>query len=81
MPFNIDGEVYYWTLEVCQKANISRSTLLRRLDEGVLDKVRRDRRGWRLFSEDDLRSIVAETKRISIEEPVCIKDGQKQRRS
>jgi len=67
MPVKIDGEVHYWTLEVCRKANISRSTLLRRLEEGVLTKIRRDRRGWRLFTENDLSVIIAETERITVE--------------
>ena len=68
MPVKINGEVYYRTLEVCRKANISRSTLLRWLGNGLLTKTRRDRRGWRLFTENDLRAIVAEVERINVEE-------------
>jgi DNA-binding transcriptional MerR regulator len=68
MPIEIDGEVYYWTLEVCRKANVSRSTLLRLLKDGLLDKMRRDRRGWRLFTENDLSVIKAEINRIKVEE-------------
>jgi predicted site-specific integrase-resolvase len=68
MPVKINGEVYYRTLEVCRKANISRSTLLRWLENGLLTKTRRDRRGWRLFTENDLRAIVAEVERINVEE-------------
>jgi len=40
----------------------------RRLEEGVLTKIRRDRRGWRLFTENDLSVIIAETERITVEE-------------
>jgi len=68
MPIKIDGEVHYWTLEVCRKANVSRSTLLRRLNEGVLTKIRRDRRGWRVFNENDVSVIMAEIERITVEE-------------
>ena len=68
MPVKINGEVYYRTLEVCRKANISRSTLLRWLENGLLTKTRRDRRGWRLFTENDVRAIVAEVERINVEE-------------
>jgi DNA-binding transcriptional MerR regulator len=68
MPLEIDGETYYWTLEVCRKANVSRSGLLRLLKDGLLDKMRRDRRGWRLFTENDLRVIKAEINRIKVEE-------------
>jgi hypothetical protein len=65
----IDGEVYYWALEVCRKANISWSTLLRRLEESVLTTIRRDRRGWGgLFTENDLNIIIAETGRMTVEE-------------
>ena len=53
----IDGKVYYWTLEFCRKVPLSRSTLLRWLKGGVIQEPIRDRRGWRLFSEDDLKNI------------------------
>ena len=75
MPVKVDAEVHYWTLEVCRKANISRSTLLRRLEEGMLAKIRRDRRGWRLFTENDLNVIIAETERITVEETTRPKKG------
>jgi len=68
MSVKIDGETYYWTLEVCRKANISRSTLLRWLKEDVLATTRRDRRGWRLFTEKDLIAIIAETRKMTIQE-------------
>ena len=68
MPVKIDREVHYWTMEVCRKANISRCTLLRWIEDGVLIKIRRDRRGWRLFTENDLSVIIAETERITVEE-------------
>jgi predicted site-specific integrase-resolvase len=68
MPIKYDGIVYYWTLEVCRRANISRSTLLRWLEKGLLTKVRRDRRGWRLFTDNDILVIIAETGKMTIEE-------------
>ena len=76
MVVKIDGKTYYWTLEICRAANISRSTLLRRLKEGVLTKTLRDRRGWRLFSEKDLSVILAETGRTSIEEEPTTNKGE-----
>ena len=76
MPIDINGEIHYWTLEVCHKANISRSTLLRRLEEGILAKIRRDRRGWRLFTENDLNVIKSDTEMITVEDTTRHKKGK-----
>lgn len=69
MPVMINGQTYYRTAEICQKAGISRTTFFRWLKEGVLEDIeRRDRRGWRLFTEDDLSKIQAEAGRIEVEQ-------------
>jgi excisionase family DNA binding protein len=68
MPTEISGEVYYTTSEVCKETGISRPTLFRWLKQGVLKEIRKDRRGWRLFTEDDLNTIKAETRRIEVKE-------------
>ncbi len=65
MRIEINGETYYRTLEACRKAGISRGTLLRWLEEGILKEPRRDRRGWRLFTVNDLNIIGAEVTKIS----------------
>lgn len=45
---------------------ISRTTLFRWLTEGVFSEPKhRDRRGWRLFTEDEVNRIEAEANRIS----------------
>jgi predicted site-specific integrase-resolvase len=67
MPLEIDGCRYYRTLEVCSKANISRATLFRWLKSGILDKRLKDRRGWGLFTEEDIEKIRIEAKKIIIE--------------
>ena len=59
----INEKKYYWTLEFCRKAHISRSTLLRWLKEGVIEEPIRDRRDWRIFSEADLKRIKVEVER------------------
>jgi len=65
MPINIHGKTYYRTGETAQLAGISRSTLLRWLDSGIIkDTPRRDRRGWRLFSEDELETLKAESSQV-----------------
>ena len=61
MPIAINGETYYRTAEVCYIVGISRSTLFRWLREGLFADVKNcDRRGWRLFTEDDLERLRAE---------------------
>jgi excisionase family DNA binding protein len=65
MPVNINEKTYYRTSEVCRLARISRSTLLRWLKEDNLHvQDYRDRRSWRLFTEDDVHALVTEANRI-----------------
>jgi predicted site-specific integrase-resolvase len=66
MPILINSQTYYRTLEACQKAGISKATLFRWLKEGVLDDVaHKDRRGWRLFTEDEVKRIKDEADRVN----------------
>ena len=64
MPLKINNLTYYRTSEACIKTGISRATLFRWLKAGLLAKSYRDRRGWRLFTEDDLNRIQAEANRV-----------------
>ncbi|MGD9142736.1 MAG: MerR family transcriptional regulator [Dehalococcoidia bacterium] len=65
MPVILDNRTFYRTSEVCRKAGISRSTLLRWLKEGYLNiSEYRDRRSWRLFTESDVESLINEANRI-----------------
>jgi transposase-like protein len=65
MPVKIDGRIYYRTAEVCQIVGIGKSTLFRWIRQNIVDDAEyRDRKGWRLFAEDELHSLEAETKRI-----------------
>ena len=66
MPTEINGEVYYTTSEICGETGISRPTLFRWLRQGVLKEIRKDRRGWRLFTEEELNTIKAETGKIDV---------------
>jgi predicted site-specific integrase-resolvase len=66
MPVSINDRTYYRTSEVCRLARISRSTLLRWLKvDGLHVQDFRDRRSWRLFTEDDVKTLVSEANRIS----------------
>ena len=65
MPIVINGKSYYRTAEACQIAGISRSTFFRWLRQGSFKDVANfDRRGWRLFTKDDLRRLKAEVNQI-----------------
>ena len=66
MPVVIDGETYYKTADVCQMARISRSTLFRWLREDPeIDARHRDKRGWRLFTEQEVQRLKKESDRIT----------------
>lgn len=65
MPVELNGRTYYRTAEVCQIVGIGRSTLFRWLRQNVVKEAQyRDRKGWRLFTEEELRSLAAESSRI-----------------
>ncbi len=66
MPIEINGQTYYRTSEACVKTGVSRATLFRWLKVGILKKSYKDRRGWRLFTEDDLSKIKTEAMRVEV---------------
>jgi DNA-binding transcriptional MerR regulator len=62
MPLIKNEKTYYRTLEVCQMAGISKSTLFRWLKENVIEEhEERDWRGWRLFTLDQVEQIKSRT--------------------
>ncbi len=55
MPVTIKDTTYYRTAEVCRMVGISRTTLFRWLKDGLLREAQyRDRRGWRLFTKEEI---------------------------
>lgn len=65
MPVAIEGHNYYRTAEVCLAAGIAKSTLFRWMREGIIKEAKyRDRKGWRLFTEDEINKLMAEVNRI-----------------
>ena len=65
MPVKINGRIYYRTAEVCQTVGIGKSTLFRWIRQNIVkDAEYRDRKGWRLFAEDELLSLKSETNKI-----------------
>ncbi len=66
MPVAINGIRYYRISEACRMAGISRTTLLRWLRQGNLKLPEyRDRRKWRLFTEDDVDRLNLEANRVT----------------
>ena len=58
MSVAIKRQTYYRTKEACQIIGISRSTLVRWLAKGIFkDASHRDVRGWRLFTQADIKTI------------------------
>ena len=63
----INGIEYYRTHEACRKAGITKNTFLRWVARGNYPDVNcRDRRGWRLFTEDDIENLKTEVNKINI---------------
>ncbi len=67
MSREIQGKLYFETGEACQKVGVSRQTLNRWLKRGFLPVICRDRKGWRLFTQEDINIIEAESQRIRVE--------------
>lgn len=58
MPRVIDGEEFYFAHETAKQAGISKATLLRWIEKGLVsDAKRRDRNEWRLFSVAEIARI------------------------
>ena len=65
MPVTINGKDYYRTAEVCRILGISRNTLFRWLARRVVKSEYRDYRGWRLFTEDQIRILKERLYRVT----------------
>jgi len=64
MPREINNTTYYLSSEACEIANISRGTLFRWIRENIIPEVEiKDRNGWRLFSEAEVKKIKAEAQK------------------
>jgi hypothetical protein len=67
MSVVIEGKKYYKTQEACKKAGISRATFFRWLKKGTFqDVAQRDRRGWRLFTDEDIKRLKKEANKINV---------------
>ncbi len=67
MPVEMNSQTYYRTSEVCRMVGISKNTLFRWLKQGLLGECeRRDRRGWRIFTEDEVELLRGEASQITM---------------
>lgn len=58
MPKVVDGKHFYLAHEAAKAAGVSKQTLLRWISENrVQDAAKRDRNGWRLFTDPEVRAI------------------------
>jgi DNA-binding transcriptional MerR regulator len=58
MPKVLEGKQFYLAHEAAKVAGISKQTLLRWITENrIKDAAKRDRNGWRLFSEPEVKAI------------------------
>jgi predicted site-specific integrase-resolvase len=74
MTVTINGQRYYRSVEVYQMVGISRTTLFRWVQQGICGETElRDRRGWRLFTQDEVDRLRAEVNRITKTERLRLK--------
>lgn len=67
MTVEIDGRIFYRTTEALKKIGISRATFFRWLKAGIIEDVlHKDRRGWRLFTDEDIERLRKEAHKVSI---------------
>ena len=67
MPVRINGMEYYRTNEACVSAGITKNTFLRWVTNGSFPDVSfRDRRGWRLFTQDDVNRLKSEVNKVEV---------------
>jgi hypothetical protein len=68
MSIKINGVEYYRTSEACAIAGITKNTYLRWVAKNsYLDVSHRDRRGWRLFTQEDVDRLSREVNKVRIE--------------
>ena len=67
MPREMNGRRYWSASEVCREVAISRPTLYRWLRRGVLTRLLRDRKGWRMFTAEDVRKIRLEANKVDVQ--------------
>jgi ActR/RegA family two-component response regulator len=66
--WNMPEQKFYSSKEVCDNLQISKSTLFKWEREGLITRVRRDWRGWRLYDEHNLEEIKRNIERQKLQD-------------
>jgi len=67
MSLVINGQKFFRTAEVQHMVGISRNTLFCWIKRGIIGQSElRDRRGWRLFTQDDVEALKTEASRTKV---------------
>lgn len=67
MPLIINKKQYFRSAETQRLVGISKNTLINWLRDGILGPYeRRDRNGWRLFTQDDIEILKKKATQIKI---------------
>lgn len=56
---------FYSTTEAGKKAGVSRDTILRWLRDHKIPEPARDRNGWRIFTEQEMRAIIRYANKVT----------------
>lgn len=59
------GKKLYSTNDVAEKAGVSRDTILRWLRDGKIPEPDRDRNGWRIFNDQELKVILRYANKVT----------------
>ena len=74
MPVNLNGQKFYRTKEALEKIGISRPTWFRWLKDNLVEDVKHtDRRGWRLFTEEDIEKVGKFANTVNVADKVEIR--------
>jgi len=67
MTIILNGTKYYRLYEACEKAGLGVSTYYKWIKDGVIeDATYTDRRGWRIFTEEDVEKLRNEVNKVII---------------
>ena len=71
MAIVLNGTKYYRLYEACEKAGIGVSTYYRWVKDGEIEDVTyTDRRGWRIFTEEDVERLSNEVNKIVVKQKI-----------
>ncbi|MFC2027929.1 MerR family transcriptional regulator [Chloroflexota bacterium] len=71
MPTKVKGKTYYLISEVSRMSGVSKRTIYRWIHNGIISGGQwRDRKGWRLFAEEDITELISKAEKVQLAVPV-----------